>query len=281
MQFADIKNDIAFHKVFGNENRKEVLISFLNAVLDFEGDQRIATVQILNPYQLPKLNTGRVTIVDVKATDQVGRQFIVEMQVADRDGFSKRVLYYTAKSYSDQINRSDFYRKLKPAIFVGILNFEHTQNPNYLSRHRIQDIDTGEVTIKDVEFNFIELPKFNKTEKELNTLTEKWVYFIKNAENLDMIPDDVDDSGLQSAYQEANQMRWSKEEMDAYDYAFMREEDARAEEDFRTKVKIGKALEENAKLTFKIIAGQMKAAGEPSEKIQLYTGLHAAEIAAL
>ena len=31
MKFVDIKNDVAFRKIFGNENRKEVLVSFLNS----------------------------------------------------------------------------------------------------------------------------------------------------------------------------------------------------------------------------------------------------------
>ena len=89
MKFVDVKNDIAFRKIFGNENRNETLISFLNAVLDFHGDQRIKQVSILNPYQLPKLKGGKVTIIDVKATDQVGRTYIIEMQVGDIDGFEK------------------------------------------------------------------------------------------------------------------------------------------------------------------------------------------------
>jgi predicted transposase/invertase (TIGR01784 family) len=159
MKFVDVKNDIAFRKIFGNENRKESLISFLNAVLDFHGDQQIIQVSILNPYQLPKLKGGKVTIIDVKATDQAGRTYIVEMQVANIDGFDKRVLYYASKSYADQIKRADFYRKLRPVIFVGILDFDHTQNENYISRSQVLDIETGEQTIKDMEFTFIELPK--------------------------------------------------------------------------------------------------------------------------
>jgi predicted transposase/invertase (TIGR01784 family) len=228
MKFADVKNDIAFRKVFGNENRKESLISFLNAVLDFHDDQRITEVTILNPYQLPKLKGGKVTIIDVKATDQLGRTYIIEMQVGDIDGFAKRVLFYSSKSYSDQIKRADFYRKLRPVIFIGILDFEHTENKNYISRSQIRDVETGEQTIKDMEFNFIELPKFNKELKDLKTLTEKWVYFIKNAENLEVVPENINDEGLKSAYEEANVQTWTQEELDAYDYAFMREEDERA-----------------------------------------------------
>jgi predicted transposase/invertase (TIGR01784 family) len=105
-------------------------------------------------------------------------------------------------------------------------------------------VDTGETTIKDVEFNFIELLKFNKTIDELENLTDKWIYFIKNAENLDVIPENVDDKGLLSAYQEANQHTWSQEELDAYDYVDMREEDGRAQMDLAIKKALAKAQKE-------------------------------------
>ena len=71
MKFVDVKNDIAFRKIFGNENRKETLISFLNAILDFRDEQRIDQVSILNPYQLPKLRGGKVTIIDIKSKKHI------------------------------------------------------------------------------------------------------------------------------------------------------------------------------------------------------------------
>jgi predicted transposase/invertase (TIGR01784 family) len=231
MEFADVKNDITFRKIFGNDNRKEALISFLNAVLAFKGKQKIVEVKIMDPYQLPKLRGGKVSIIDVKATDQAGRHYIVEMQVGELDGFAKRVLFYFSKSYSEQIKRGDFYRQLKPVIFIGILDYSFSINSKYISRHRILDVETHEHLLQDVEFNFVELPKFNKELNELETLTEKWIYFIKNAENLDVIPENVDDEGLKSAYQEANKHTWTAEELEAYEYAFMREEDERAKLD--------------------------------------------------
>lgn len=227
MKFVDIKNDIAFRKIFGNENRKEVLISFLNAVLLLGDDKKIVSVDILTPYQLPALKGGKVTIVDVKAKDQSGKNYIVEMQVAEVDDFDKRVLYYASKSYSSQIDRGDLYEKLNPIFFIGILDFEVTQNKDYISRHKVIDIEIGENFIKDIEFNFIELPKFNKNENELTSIIDQWVYFIKNAENLDVIPESVKDEGLKSAYEDASKYNWTKEELDAYDYVLMREQDGR------------------------------------------------------
>ncbi len=231
MEFADVKNDVAFRKIFGNDNRKETLISFLNAVLSFKGKRKIVSVEILNPYQLPKLRGGKVSIIDVKATDQSGRHYIVEMQVGALDGFAKRVLFYFSKSYSEQIKRGDFYRKLKPVIFIGILDYAFSCNPKVISRHRILDVETHEHLLQDVEFNFVELPKFKKALNELETLAEKWIYFIKNAENLRVIPANVDDEGLKSAYEEANKHTWTAAELEAYDYAFMRAEDEKAKLD--------------------------------------------------
>ena len=229
MQFADIKNDIAFRKIFGNENKKEILISFLNAVLKMEGNRKITWVEILNPYQLPIVLGAKSTILDVKAKDKSGNEYIVEMQVTDKIGFAKRVVYYSAKSYSAQLDAGENYYQLKPTIFIGILNFTFLEGENYLSRHLLLDTETGEHKLKDLEFNFIELPKFNKTEKELQNLVEKWIYFIKNAENLTVIPAGLEDEGLKSAYTEADQHTWKKEDLEAYQYSRIRETDEVAE----------------------------------------------------
>ena len=278
MKFADIKNDIAFRKIFGNENRKEVLISFLNAVLDFQGEGRISEVTILNPYQLPALRGGKATIIDVKAKDQRGHEYIVEMQVAEIDGFNKRVLYYTGKSFIDQISRGEFYKKLKPAIFIGILDFVHTQNPHYLSRHRILDIETGERCIKDIEFNFIELPKFTRQLHELRNLIEKWVFFIKEAENLEVLPENLDDEGLASAYREANIQTWTKEELAEYDYASMREQDERGKVEAAVKSSVKSAVEEAVKGTKYEIARSLLRGGVAIEIVSENTGLSLEEV---
>lgn len=276
MKFVDIKNDIAFRKIFGNENRKEVLISFLNAVLLLEDDKRIVGVDILTPYQLPALKGGKVTIVDVKAKDQSGKNYIVEMQVAEVEGFDKRVLYYASKSYSSQIERGDEYEKLDPTFFIGILDFEITQNPDYLSRHKIVDIETGENVISDIEFNFIELPKFNKQENELSTIIDQWVYFLKYAENLDVIPEGVKDKGLKNAYEDADKHNWTKAELDAYDYAFMREQDERGRMSFAIKKAVKVAVieaEQKAQKETENIARKLLRLGLPLNDIIESTGL--------
>ncbi len=227
MKFVDVTNDVAFRKIFGNENKKISLISFLNAVLDFPEGKKVVDVNILNPYQLPKLSGGKTTIVDINAKDQNDNSFIVEMQVTESEGFDKRVLYYTSQSYADQISRGDEYNKLNAAYFIGILDFTISKNPKYISRHRVLDVATGENIIRDIEFNFIELPKFKLELNDLKTNIEQWIYFIKNAENLEVIPENINDEGLKEAYKEADKYSWTRQELQDYDKIFIREQDER------------------------------------------------------
>jgi predicted transposase/invertase (TIGR01784 family) len=262
MKFVDVTNDIAFRKIFGNEHKKISLISFLNAVINFPNDNKVVEVDILNPYQLAKLSGGKSTIVDVKAKDTNGNTFIVEMQIAEPEFFHKRILYYTSQSYTSQITKGKDYSKLNPVYFIGILEFEISKNPTYISCHKVLNIETNEHIIQDVEFNFIELPKFNKTIEQLETSIDQWTYFIKNAENLEVIPEMVQDEGLKEAYQEANRNSWTQSELDDYERASIKEQDEIGRIDLTIK-KLVKSFKDNGVSTDVII----KSTGLTKEEI--------------
>jgi predicted transposase/invertase (TIGR01784 family) len=218
MKFVNPKNDVAFKKIFGSEEKKEILISFLNAVLDLTGDRAIEEVQILNPYQAPKLELLKETLLDVQAKDKRGVTFIVEMQVEYTLGLKKRFLYYAAKSYVSQIGRGQEYPRLNQVVFIGILDFNAFEGEDYLSRHLILNQKTHRQEIEDLELNFIELPKFTKKADEVETILEKWIYFIQNAGDLKVVPPNADLPPLRAAYEVANQFGWSQEDMEIYEY---------------------------------------------------------------
>jgi len=224
MKFADPKNDIAFKKIFGDELHKEVLISFLNAVLDFSENSLIVAVELVNPYQVPKIEGLKETILDIKATNQKGENFIVEMQNDDQGNFAKRSLYYTSKAYVDQIDKGEDYHQLQKVYFIGILDFTiFEKNENHISRHLILNQETQQQDIADFEFTFVELPKFKKKLPELTTLFDKWIYFIKNASNLDMIPEElIETPEIKQAFSSAEIYHWNEKEMQVYDYMSLR-----------------------------------------------------------
>ena len=290
MKFVDVKTDIAFKKVFGSEQHKEILIGFLNAVLDLQGDKRIKEVTLKNPWQAPDLPMLKETILDIKALDHRGITFIVEMQVKDTPCFDKRALYYTAKAYTAQINKGDDYPKLNQVIFIGILDFNSFDGDSYLTRHLILNKETLQQELRDFEFNFIELKKFNKQENELESIVEKWVYFIKNAVNLSMIPKNAEEiPELKEAYTQANMNTWSKKELEIYEYWQIRDAADRygMEAKFEKGKREGEALALQRLLTKRFgtlpadIAQMIAAAGPEQIEAWLDEVLDASDLAAI
>ena len=271
MHFADPTSDIAFKKVFGSDQHPAILISFLNAVLDLHGDKAIAELTILNPYQAPKISLLKETNLDVRATTNGGVTFIVEMQVEKQDYFAKRALYYTAKAYVSQIAKAEQYPKLNQVIFVGIMDFTLFETPEYLSRHLILNEKTHTQEIRDLELNFIELPKFTVNERDLRTVIEKWVYFFKHAGDLTMIPDTLSTPPeLVEAFDILEQHTWTREEVEIYDYWALQEAGHQDALDTAKRDGIREGHDE--------VARAMLRDNTPVEMVMKWTGLSREEV---
>jgi predicted transposase/invertase (TIGR01784 family) len=205
------------------------------------------------------------------------------MQIAYVAGVKKRFTYYLAKAYANQIERGEDYPKLNEVIFIGILDFIlFKRKRGYLSRHQILDTQTHRREFKDLELNFIELPKFTKQEHEIQSVLEKWVYFIKHAEDLQVVPGHVIESSLQMAYAEADQFGWSEADLEAYEYRGMRIQDERgalvhAREEGRAEgLAAGRQEGEQAKAME--TARKMRQEGLDLALIAKITGLEVSEI---
>jgi predicted transposase/invertase (TIGR01784 family) len=282
MQFVDVKTDIAFKKIFGNEQHKPILIGFLNAVLDLQDDKRIAQVTLNNPWQPPDLPMFKETTLDIKAVDQRGITFLVEMQVRDQPWFDKRSQYYTAKAYVSQIDKGEDYPRLNQVIFIAILDFNSFEGDDYLTRHLIINQQTRRQDLRDLEFNFIELRKFKKQEDELTSIVEKWVYFIKNAGRLSLMPKSAEEvPELKDAYAQANRNTWSKNELELYDYWSIRDAaDRYGREDQYGQGKLEGKIEGKIE-AMTDMARKLKALGVGLDIIVQTTGLSSDDIADL
>ncbi|MBU0498493.1 MAG: Rpn family recombination-promoting nuclease/putative transposase, partial [Gammaproteobacteria bacterium] len=159
MRFLDVKTDYAFKRVFGAEGSKPILISFLNAILEYEGEQAIVDLAIVDPYQIPLLKGMKDTYVDVKATLGNGKRVIIEMQVLNVAGFEKRILHNAAKQYATQLQKGDDYRLLNPVIAITFTDFRmFEEGSEHLSRFRLIERERFIEYSDDVELIFIELP---------------------------------------------------------------------------------------------------------------------------
>ncbi|CAO5675531.1 MAG: hypothetical protein HEEMFOPI_00250 [Holosporales bacterium] len=222
-RYLDPKNDVAFRKIFGTEKNKDILIHFINDILVFKESLPIVDVTFLKTIQDPEVYAQKTSIVDVLCQDEKGNQYICEMQVAKEKGFEKRAQYYAAKAYTNQANVGDKYENLKEIIFIAIADFiVFESKQDYKSDHVILDKNSYAHDLKDFSFTFLELPKFKKTSDELETVTDKWMYFFKRCQETD--PCDLlkvigSDQILERAYHELDRHYWTEDELLTYNQA--------------------------------------------------------------
>ena len=232
--FADPKTDFVFKRIFGAEAHKDVLIALLNHLLELEGDHRILEVQRLSTEQHIAVPELKLSIVDVKCTDASGRRFVVEMQVLKVEGFEKRVVYNASKAYVMQLRSGDEYPTLCDVVGVTICNFklwpEKDKSGRYqvpmLSRWRMQEQHGGEKGLPQVQYAFLELPKYAAGDAP-QTLVDKWAYFFREAKNLDVVPQALSEGPFREALEVTRKTAFTAEEWELYERAKMAEQDAR------------------------------------------------------
>jgi predicted transposase/invertase (TIGR01784 family) len=181
----DPKVDYAFKWLFGKEQNASILIHLLHAVLNPAPEEQIVEIQILNPFNDKLALDERLSVLDIKVRDHLGRQFNVEMQTSTRANLSERILYYWGKLYTEQLQVGEDYRLLKPTIsicFVDGILFPAV--PEHHLSFRLIDALRGVSLTHHLGIHFLELPKFRRTPEELATPLDAWLYFLKNGESL-------------------------------------------------------------------------------------------------
>lgn len=184
MRFLDPKNDYAFKRIFGSEESKDILMSFLNAIL-YQEREVIKDLTIINPHALGATFTLKDTYLDVKAKLDNNTTVLIEMQLLNKYAFEKRVVYNAAKIYANQLDSGERYLLLEPVIALTIADFILFQDsPKIINSFVFKEEKQNFIYNEEIKLFFVELPKFNKTLEELNTLSDKWLFFLRNASNL-------------------------------------------------------------------------------------------------
>lgn len=215
MRFIDPKIDFAFKKIFGSSDSKDILISFLNAIL-YEAQPLIEDLEIIDSQPENPTLGAQETRLDVKATINGDRIALVEIQLINVPSFGNRVLYNAAKSYSQQLTGKDRYERLKTVISLKIADFEMFENqPEFMSRFVFQEKEQQfECPDTAIELVFIELPKFSKELAALETTADQWIYFIKNTSTLETVPETLSAvPEIQKAFKIAREDNFTQEEL--------------------------------------------------------------------
>ena len=217
--------DIAFKKIFGVEENKDLLISLINSIV--EPYDHVSDVTLMNPYNLQSFRTDKLSIMDIKAKGHDGRLFNIEIQITDEGDYDKRALYYWAKMYSEQLRIGNEYEKLAKTIGIHILNFTSIiQSPQYHHRFTISDHVNNLHYFNNFEMHTIELSKFSSNDEALTELVGKirtsldiWMAFLTRNDLLirDHLPPELNESHLKKALDVLHIMNFTDEERDAYE----------------------------------------------------------------
>ncbi|MEQ8225682.1 MAG: Rpn family recombination-promoting nuclease/putative transposase, partial [Candidatus Eremiobacterota bacterium] len=174
--------DFAFKLIFGNEQNKDILISLLNAILEDYQAYPIESIEILNPLGSKEYSKDKLTILDIKAKDEKGEFYNIEMQIADQYYYQKRALYYWSRLYTSQISEGIGYQNLARTVSINILNFNTIKEKDYHNIYRLKELKKNTDLTDQLEIHFIELEKFSKELPDLKRTMDRWIYFLKHAE---------------------------------------------------------------------------------------------------
>ena len=213
--------DFGFKKLFGTEMNKDLLMSFLNAL--FNNDEKeIEDVQYLNSEHLGDGYGDRRAVFDVYCKTKDGGRFIVEMQKAEQTYFKDHSLYYSTFAIREQAPKGkDWDYHLEDVYTVGVLNFKFPgdEYPAGSYRHEIKlkDVEDNHVFYPKLTFVYLEMPKFNKTEDELVTMFDKWMFVLRNLSRLLDRPKALQDPIFDRLFEQAEIAKYSPEERREYE----------------------------------------------------------------
>ena len=296
-KFINPFTDFGFHRIFGQEVHKELLIDFLNELL--KDERHIVDITFLNPIQQPETIEDRGVIFDIHCRDDKGGLFVVEMQNGAQPYFYDRGIYYLSRAISNQGEKGkDWKFSLCPVYGIFLLNYKMGINSKFRTDVILADRDTGRVFSDKIRQVYLELPWFTKEPDDCETDFERWLYLLKHMDTLERMPFKARKAVFDKLLEVADVASLSKDERILYDEALKRYRDYKNTVDYAEEkgiekgIEIGKAkgrIEGIAKGKIegkaegkaeeqRLIAANLKKQGINPETIAQCTGLSVEEI---
>lgn len=293
-RYVNPYTDFAFKLLFGTDLNKEILIGFLNAL--FNGEQVIKDVTYLNTEHLGSREADRRAVFDVYCENEKGEKILIEMQKGEQQFFKDRSIYYATFPIREQAIKGEIWNyELKAVYIIGILNFTFNDADAARYHHEVKLIETAthEVFYDKLNFVYLEMPKFHKTEQELETLFDKWMFVLKNLARLMERPAALQERVFNRLFEAAEIAQFSPEKLYAYEESLkvyrdwnnvidtaIQKGEAKGEAKGRAKGR-AEGIAEGERIKAKAIALNLKNAGLSITEIAAATGLSIDEVNSL
>ena len=281
--------DFGFKLLFGTAMNKELLISFLNALLFKE--ETVKDVTYLNAEHLDTQEYDRRAVFDVYCENEKGEKFLVEMQRGEQQFFKDRSVYYATFPIREQSQRGKWDYELKAVYIIGILNFTFNDTDGDYFHHEVKLVDlyTHKVFYDKLTFIYLEMPKFNKKEDELESMFDKWLFVLRNLSSLFERPRALQNRVFDRLFEAAEIAKFNPKELGEYweslknfrDWYSVMSTQLKKGREEGLKEGLEKGLEQVRKEECFKNAKKMKQAGIAFDVIAQVTGLSIGEIASL
>lgn len=277
-KYINPHTDFGFKRLFGSECNTELLISFLNTI--FHGKQNIQKVTYIN-------SESRPGFFVVRCENDKGEKFIVEMQNVYQEFFKDRTIYYSTFPIREQAQRGgDWDFHLNPVYTIGLLNFNFADGLENAKRWhhevKLMEVDTHEVFYDKLTYIYVEIPKFDKKESELESMYDKWMYVLKNLSNLMQRPAALQERVFTRLFEQAEISKFDKQELKLYEDSVNAYRDIvnaiRTAEKKKYAEGRAEGRAEGEKKAKEKIASNLLALGAPIETIMQALGLSEEEI---
>jgi predicted transposase/invertase (TIGR01784 family) len=210
--------DFGFKRIFGTDANKDLLIDFLNVVLNIDGG--IKDLSYTNPEKQGRKKADPKVIFDLHCITGKGERIIIEMQNLSQTFFKDRALYYATFPIQEQgEKRKKWNYQLQPVYLVNIVNFllnKSQISDKYASYIRLSDRDTHEVFYDKLTFVYLELPRFTKDVTKLETDVERWMYVLKHLSRLNNLPQRLRTRVFTKLFKQAKIANMTQKELDEY-----------------------------------------------------------------
>jgi predicted transposase/invertase (TIGR01784 family) len=268
--------DFAFKYLFSREESKELLISFLNEIINRE--DKINDIQYLLTEQLGKREQYRKAIFDIHCINEKGEKFIVEMQMVRQEHFMDRILFYSTFPIQQQAIKGYWNYELKPLYHIAIANFILFDDEHAVGFISLVRENTWKKVSNKLNFITVELPKFNKKLKELQTAMDNWLFCLKYLPTLEEQPIEIKGTIFDKLFEAAEINKLTPGDMRTYNRSVTKDPDVRLAMDYSRKMGKEEGREEGLLFKGMEIAINLLKINMPVKDIAKVTGLTPTQI---
>lgn len=211
--------DYGFKRIFGEEANKDLLIDFLNQLLDI--NHKIKKITYKKLEQLPTIAEQRKAVFDLYCENEKGEKFIVELQKAKQDFFKDRSVFYSTFPIREQAEKgSEWDYELKAVFTIGVLNFcfkDDKKDETIVTEVKLMDTKKNKIFYDKLTYIYIQIPNFKKEEKDLVTRFDKWLYVLKNLHRFQDLPDVLQEKIFKKLFKISEIANFNQIELDSYE----------------------------------------------------------------